>query len=63
MDTATKVGLNELKTATKKVAHKAAEAFIANKIANKIVKPKSVSGEISRNDEEVIIPPGQREVL
>ena len=43
MNTATKTGLNALKTATKKVVYKAAKAtgeFIENMIANKTVKPK-----------------------
>ena len=59
MDTATKTGLDALKTATKKVAHKAAEAkgkFIGNKIGDKIVKPKPAPDVNSRNDEEIIIP-------
>ena len=41
LDTATKAGLDYLKTASKKLVHKAAEAageFIGNKIADKIVK-------------------------
>lgn len=43
MDTATKTRLDALKTATKKVGRKGAEAtaeFIENTYANKIVKPK-----------------------
>ena len=42
LDTAAKTGLVALKTASKNVVHKAAEAtveFIGNKIADKIVKP------------------------
>ena len=49
-------GIDVLKTATKKVAHKAAEAtgdFIGIKIADKIVKPV----------EEIIIPPEKREEI
>ena len=45
LDTATKTGLDALKSASKKVVHKAAEAigeFIGNNIADKIVKPKPV---------------------
>ena len=41
-----KTELYALKTVTKKVTHKAAEAtgeFMGNKISSKIVKPKSVS--------------------
>ena len=62
-DIATKTGLNALKTASKKVVHKAAEAtgeFIGNKIADKIVKPKSVADANSTNIEEVIIPSEKR---
>ena len=57
LDTATKTALDKLKTASKKIAHKAAEAtseFIGNKIADKIVKPKPVSDENFRNVEEII---------
>ena len=42
LDAATKTCLDALKTATKNVVHKAAEAtgkFTGNKIADKIVKP------------------------
>ena len=52
-------GLNSLKTASKKVIHKAAEAareFIGNKIAAKTVKPKHVTDESPRNVQEIIIP-------
>ena len=41
-------GVDALKTASKKVVHKATEAtgeFIGNKIANKILKPKHVIDE------------------
>ena len=64
LDTATKTGLAALKTAAKKVVHKAAEAtgeLIGNKISNKIVKPKTVPHENSRNDEEIVIPPEKRQ--
>ena len=43
LDTATKTGLDVLKTTSKKVVHKRAEAtgeLIENKIADKIGKPK-----------------------
>ena len=59
LDTATKAGINVLKTASKKVIHKAAETigeFLGNKIAAKVVKP-------SRNVEKIIIPPEKREEL
>ena len=60
MNTATKTGLNALKTATKKVVYKAAKAtgeFIENMIANKTVKPKPKPDENLRDVEEIIIPP------
>ena len=66
LHTATKTGLDALKTATKKVAHKAAKAtgeFIGNKIANKIVKPKTIPDENSRNVKELIIQPEQRKEM
>ena len=52
LDAAAKTGLNALKPVTKKVAHKVAEAtgeFIGNKITDKIVKPKLMSDENSKN--------------
>ena len=57
-------GLDSLKTAFKKVVHKACK-FLGNKIAdevtksndNKIVKPD----ENPRNVEEIIIPPEKRD--
>ena len=51
-------GLDALKTVSKKVVHKAAEAtseVIGNKIADKIVRPKHVIDENPRNVEEIII--------
>ena len=54
LDIATKIGLDALKTASKKVVHKAAEAtyeFIGNKITDKIVKPKPVSDIYSTRKE------------
>ena len=51
-------GIDVLKTACKKVVHKAAEAtgeFRENKIAEKIVKSKHVNDENSRNVEEIIV--------
>ena len=52
MDTTAKAGLDTLKTASKKVAHWAAETtdeFTRNKIADKIVKPKPASNENLRD--------------
>ena len=57
-------GLHTLKTALRKVVHKAAEAtseFIRNDIADKIVKSKHVIDENPRTIEEIIIPPEKRE--
>ena len=53
-------GLDALKTASKKVVHKAAETIgeiTGNKIVDKMVKPKHVIVENPRNVEEIIIPP------
>ena len=59
-------GLDALKTDSKKVTHKAAEAtgeFIGNKISDKIVKPRHVTDENPRNIEEKIIPPEKRKEI
>ena len=59
-------GLDALKTASKKVVHKEAEAtgeFIGKNIAGKIVKPKHVIDEDPRNVEEIIILPEKREEI
>ena len=62
MDTGTKTGTNALKTASKKVIHKAATGeFLRKKITDKIVKLKSVTDENSRNIDEIILPPKKRE--
>ena len=64
MDTATKTGLDDAKTASRKVIHKTAEAteeLIENKIAEKIVKPKPLPEANSRNVEEIVIPPEKRQ--
>ena len=66
LDTAAKTGLDALKTASKKVVLKAAEAtgeFIENKIADKIVKPKPFPAENSRNVLRIVIPPGKKEEI
>ena len=58
--------LDALKTASKKVFHKAAEAtgeFLIIKIADKVLKQKPVIDENSRNVEEIIIPPETREEM
>ena len=51
LDIATKAGIDALKTASKRVFHKATEATgesVANKIADKIVKPKLFLIKIQR---------------
>ena len=67
MDTAAKTGIVALKTATKKVVHKAAEAigeYIGNKIADKTVKSKPVTDENSRrNIGEIMVSPEKREKI
>ena len=58
MNIAAETGLDVLKTDSKKVAHKAAEAageFIWNKISDKIVKSKPLIDENYRNVAEIII--------
>ena len=53
------------KSASKKVVHEATEAIVAligNKMADKVLKPKHVINENSRNVEEIIIPP-EKETL
>ena len=57
LDTVAKTGLYVLKTASKKIIDKAAEAtgaFIGNKFVDKIVKPKPVTDKNSRNVEKNI---------
>ena len=59
-------GLDVLSAASKKVAHKAAEAigkFIQNIITDKIVKPKHVIDENPISAEEISIPPEKREKI
>ena len=66
LDIPTKTGLDPLKTVTKNVTHKAAEATgepIGTKIANKIGKPKPAPDENSRNVEEIIMPSEQIEEI
>ena len=66
LDTATKTGLDALKSDSKKEVHKAAEAtgqFIGNKIADTILKWKPVIDENSRNVEEIVVPPEKRQEM
>ena len=58
--------MGALKPAIKNAAHKATEAIgeiIGNKISHKIVKPKPVFDENSRNFEEITIAPEQKEEI
>ena len=56
-------GLDSLKSASKKVVHKASE-FLGNKIADAVTKSNGVKiikpDENPRNVEEIIIPPKKR---
>ena len=66
LDTATKTRPDTLKTASKKLVHKATEVtaeFIRNKVAMKVVKPTSAPDEKSRNVGEIAIPPEKREEI
>ena len=66
LDAATKTGLNPLKTATKKVEQKAAEAtgeLIGHRIVNKVIKPKPVPDVNSRNAEKITIRPEKGEEI
>ena len=63
INTATKTELDALKTASKKVAHRAAKAteeFIGNILAGKIVKTKPGPDEKLKSFEEMVIPPEKR---
>ena len=65
MDTATKIGIDAAKTASKRVVQKTAEAtgdLIGNKIADKITslgKPK----EKTKKVEEIYIPPEKKQQI
>ena len=66
LDAVTKQDLDALKTTTRKVVHKVAEAtgeLIGNKIVNKIVKPKPVTDVNSKSFNKIIVPPEQREEI
>ena len=59
-------GLGALKTASKKIVQKATEAtgeFLKNKIADKIVKPKHIIEEKTRDVEKINIPQGKRKEI
>ena len=60
LNTDTKAGLDAVRAASKKVAHKTAEAtgeLIRKRIAEKFVKAKPVPDENLRNVGEINIPP------
>ena len=66
LDNATKTGLDAVTTAFKRAIHKTSEAkskYIKNKIAHKIVKPRSVPEGNSTEIEEIIIPQEKREKI
>ena len=66
LDNATKRERDAVKAASKKVVHKAAKAadeFIGNKIADKIMKLKPVIDENSRNAKEIVISPVKRQEI
>ena len=67
MDTATKTGMDDAKTASKRVIQKIAEAtrdLIGNKIADKITSiGKSKEKEKTNKAEEIYIPPEKRQQI
>ena len=69
MDTATKTGIDAVKTASKRVVQKTAEPtgdLIGNKIADKIIllgKPKEKEKEKLKQTEEIYIPPEKRQQI
>ena len=66
LDNATKTGLDAVTPAFKTAIHKTSEAtteFIENKIADKIVKPRSMPEGNSTEIEEIIIPQEKREKI
>ena len=66
LDTAIKTWLDAIQTAFEKLVHKVAEAtgeLIGKKINDKIVKPKSVIDENSKNLEKIVIPAEKREKI
>ena len=67
IDTATKTGIDAVKTASKRVVQKTAEAtgnLIGNKIADKITSVgKSKEKEKTKKAEEIYIPPEKRQQI
>ena len=56
------IGLDSLKTASKKVVHKTAE-FLGNKIADAVTKSNDDSIEKHEHFGEIIIPPEKRDEM
>ena len=67
MDTTTKTGIDAVKTASKRVVQKTAEAtgdLIGNKIADKITSfGKTKSKEKEKEEQETYIPPEKRQQI
>ena len=67
MDTATKTGIDEAETASKRVVQKTSEAtgnLIGNKIADKITSlGKTKSKEKEKKEQEIYIPPEKRQQI
>ena len=67
MDTATKIGMDAAKTASKRVVQKTAEAtgdFIGNKVADKITSlGKTKSKEKEDKRQGIYIPPEKRQQI
>ena len=69
IDTATRTGIDAVKTASKRVVQKNAEAtgdLISNKIADKITsvgKTKEKTKEKTNKSEEIYIPPEKRQQI
>ena len=64
MDTATKIGIDAAKTASKRVVQKTAEAtgdLIGNKIADKVTLVGK-SKEKTKKAEQIYIPPEKRQI-
>ena len=66
LDTATKVGLDLARCASKKLVHKAAEPaekFTGKKLVKKIAKPKPMFDMNSKHVEEIVIPLEKRQEI
>ena len=66
MDTATKIGIDAAKTASKRVVQKTAEAagdLIGNKIPDKITSIGKLKEKEKKKAEEIYIPPEKRQQI